>query len=357
MWCCLGLACACVGCAAHGPRIDGTLPEGHPRVYVAGEVEVAPRIDGELRDAAWKGAAWTADFVDIEGSAKPRPRFRTRAKMCWDSEYLYVAAQLDEPHLWSTLTKRDSIIYHDNDFEIFIDPDGDRFEYDEYEINTLGTEMDLRMSRPYRDGGGFDISWDFAGVCSAVATQGTINDPSDRDEGWTVEIAIPWASMADTARRACPPRPGDAWWINFSRVQWPVRVEGGEYVKPDGAREDNWVWSPQYAIDMHRPEYWGRVQFSADAPGAGAFVVPVDAAVRMQLRHLIDADERYMSQHAAPPATMADLDGLWTPDDTLPEPIFRDGPDGRVIVQQAGDTTWIVDSQGQIRRVMRQGER
>ena len=125
MWCCLGLACACVGCAAHGPRIDGTLPEGHPRVYVAGEVEVAPRIDGELRDAAWKGAAWTADFVDIEGSAKPRPRFRTRAKMCWDSEYLYVAAQLDEPHLWSTLTKRDSIIYHDNDFEIFIDPDGD----------------------------------------------------------------------------------------------------------------------------------------------------------------------------------------------------------------------------------------
>jgi len=347
-WWCVAFPLVIAGCSASGPRIEGSLPEGHPRVYVAGAVDAAPVIDGQLDDAAWAGAAWTADFVDIEGAAKPRPKYRTRAKMCWDAEHVYVAAQMEEPHLWGTLTQRDSIIYHDNDFEIFIDPDGDRFEYDEYEINTLGTEMDLRMSRPYRDGGGFDLSWDFEGVRSAVSLDGTINDPSDRDTGWSVEVAIPWASMADTARRACPPRAGDTWWINFSRVQWPIRIEDGAYVKPEGSREDNWVWSPQYAIDMHRPEYWGRVQFSASRPGGSAFVVPADAAVRVQLRNLIHADELYMGQHGSPPGSISDLDGLWTANESLPAPTFRDGPGGRVIVQQDGRATWIVNSQGQI---------
>ncbi|MDP7071137.1 MAG: carbohydrate-binding family 9-like protein [Phycisphaerales bacterium] len=339
-----------MGCAATGPQIDGILPKGHPRVYVAGVAEDPPCIDGSLEDVAWRRAAWTADFVDIEGGSKPPPRLRTRAKMCWDAEYFYVAAELDEPHLWSTLTERDSIIYHDNDFEIFIDPDGDRFGYVEYEINTLGTEMDLRMDRPYRNGGVFDLSWDFDGVRSAVALQGTVNDASDRDQGWTVEIAIPWASMADSAGRACPPRPGETWWVNFSRVQWPVRVGGVRYVKPEGAREDNWVWSPQYAIDMHRPEYWGNVQFSADAGGAGTYVVPADAAVRMQLRHLINARERYRSLSGGPPETMADLAGLWTPDESLPPPTIRDGPGGSVMVQRAGNAIWTVDRRGKIRR-------
>ena len=65
------------------------------------------------------------DFQDIEGDKKPRPRFRTRAKMLWDDQFFYVAAELEEPHVWATLTKHDSVIFHDNDFEIFIDPDGD----------------------------------------------------------------------------------------------------------------------------------------------------------------------------------------------------------------------------------------
>ncbi|MBT5657053.1 MAG: carbohydrate-binding family 9-like protein, partial [Phycisphaerae bacterium] len=146
-----------------------------PRRYSAHSVTGAPIIDGRLGDQAWMDAPWTADFIDIEGPAKPRPAFRTRAKMCWDDTHLYVAADMEEPHLWGILTDRDAIIYRDNDFEIFIDPDGDRLHYNEYEINVLGTEMDLRMDRPYRDGGNYDLRWDFAGVRSAVSVGGTIN--------------------------------------------------------------------------------------------------------------------------------------------------------------------------------------
>ena len=343
------------GCATQGPKVSAPLPGGHPRVYVAGFTGEAVTVDGRLDEACWPAAPWTEDFIDIEGASKPKPTWRTRAKMCWDNTHFYVAAEMDEPHLWGTLTERDSIIYHDNDFEIFIDPDGDRAAYDEYEINVLGTEMDLRMSHPYRDGGSFDLSWDFEGVRSAVAVEGTINDPSDRDTGWTVEVAIPWSSMADTAGVRCPPRASDTWHVNFSRVQWPIEVVGGGYVKPEGVREDNWVWSPQYAIDMHRPEYWGLVQFAAQAPGHDVFQTPDDVAARAQLRSLKQAIERYGSVHGQPPAAMRDLDGLWTPDPALPRPTFEAGPDGRMVVQRDGARRWVIDSKGRIHAFSQRG--
>ena len=244
-----------------GLLVLGGCSAPSPRTYSAPHIASPPVIDGRLRDTAWSTAPWTEAFIDIEGPEKKHPAYRTRAKMCWDDTNLYVAADMEEPHLWGTLTERDAIIYRDNDFEIFIDPDGDRAEYNEYEINVLGTEMDLRMDRPYRDGGNYDLRWDFEGVRSAVSVAGTINDPSNRDIGWTVEVAIPWSSMADTAHTACPPQPGDVWRINFSRVQWPLEIMKGRYIKPKDATEDNWVWSPQYEIDMHRPEYWGFVRF------------------------------------------------------------------------------------------------
>ena len=119
-----------------------------PRGYVCYRADDPPRIDGRLDDGAWKLAPWTEDFVDIEGDRRPRPRFRTRAKMLWDADNFYIAVELEEPHVWGKLTKHDSVIFNDNDFEFFIDPDGDNHEYYEFEINALNT-WDL-PPRPYK---------------------------------------------------------------------------------------------------------------------------------------------------------------------------------------------------------------
>src|SRR3954447_11867464 len=96
-----------------------------PRGYVCYRASGPLKIDGRLDDRPGRDAPWTDDFVDIEGDLKPRPRFRTRAKMLWDDTHFYVGAELQEPHVWATLTKHDAVIFHDNDFEVFIDPDGD----------------------------------------------------------------------------------------------------------------------------------------------------------------------------------------------------------------------------------------
>jgi hypothetical protein len=235
--------------------------------YVAVTASGPIMVDGRLDEPAWSGAAWSAPFTDIEGDIRPAPRWRTRMKLLWDSTMFYVGAELEEPDLWATLTLRDAVIYHDNDFELFLDPDGDGLAYFELEINALGTVWDLFLPKPYRQGGSAVNQWDIAGLRSAVALQGTLNRPADRDSGWTVEIAIPYAALAAEGVTTQVPADGTRWRVNFSRVEWDLEVSDDEYQKvTDPAsgrpnREHNWVWSPQGVIDMHRPERWGVVEF------------------------------------------------------------------------------------------------
>jgi len=248
------------------------IPAGDfaPAHYVCQRIETPPLIDGRLDDPAWEQAGWTDDFVDIEGVAKPAPPYFTRVKMLWDEGYFYVAALMEEPDVWASLTQRDAVIYHDNDFEVFIDPDGDNHLYYELEINALGTVWDLLLVKPYRDGGPALNAWDIQGLLTGVHIQGSLNDPTDTDGGWSVEIAFPWEVLGQGANRPTPPAAGDSWRVNFSRVEWQTEVVGNRYAKvmdPATDRpvpENNWVWSPQGLVNMHYPEMWGSVTFVSD---------------------------------------------------------------------------------------------
>jgi hypothetical protein len=279
-----------------------------PRGYVATRAATPIKVDGKLDDGAWADAPWTEDFVDIEGDKKPKPRFRTRAKMLWDDRFFYVAAEMEEPDVWGKLTEHDAVIFHDNDFEVFIDPDGDHHEYFELEINALDAEWDLFLDKPYRDGGKADNGWEVPGLKAVSHTDGTLNDPMSRDRGWSVELAIPWASMADRAHTPAPPRDGDQWRVNFSRVEWQHRVVDHDYEKVPGRKEDNWVWSPQGTVNMHRPERWGFVQFSTARPGTAAFRPDLSSPARDLLMTIYEAQKAYQSKHKAWAPSLAALD-------------------------------------------------
>ena len=180
-----------------------------PLAYQCHFTRTPPKIDGHLNDLVWKQAPWTSDFVDIEGSAKPAPRFHTRVKMLWDHQYLYIAAQLEEPDVKATLTQHDSVIFKDNDFEVFVKPLPETPSYYEFEMNALNTGWDLFLAKPYRMGGSADNSWDIPNLRTAVAVQGTLNNSADTDEGWTLEIAYPLNAFG--ARQDVPaPVPGNA---------------------------------------------------------------------------------------------------------------------------------------------------
>lgn len=260
-----------------------------PKHYVTHFTSKAPSIDGHLNDEVWQQAAWTDLFTDIEGDLKPAPTYETRVKMAWDNEHLYIAAEMKEPHVWANLTKHDEVVFYDNDFEVFIDPDNDTHQYFEVEVNALNTIFDLFLSKPYRNNNGALIAWDLHGLQSAVQVQGTLNDPTDTDEGWTVEMAIPFRSVT-LGNVTRVPTEGSLWRINFSRVQWDVDVVNGRYVKRKGEDgkplpEYNWVWSPQGVINMHLPERWGYLYFSQQPAGEQRidFAMPY---VEMQKQYL-----------------------------------------------------------------------
>ena len=331
-----------------------------PQSYVCYRVSELLEIDGKLTETAWKNAEPTADFVDIEGDLKVKPPFQTNVKMLWDEDYFYFGAYLEEPHIWAKLTERDAVIFYDNDFEIFIDPDGDTHHYYEFEMNALNTVWDLLLLRPYREDGQPKVldSWDIQGLQSAVYIDGTINNPTDTDRFWTVEVAIPWKVLEEMTPQNYLPKDGVQWRVNFSRVNWHMDYSSGNYEKKKAANgkrlpEENWVWSPQGYIAMHAPETWGFVQFSTIEVGQGRvdFNAIPDEKIKWALRQMYYQQRQYFQQHGQ----YADnLKYLTLPTVDIPNYTFKPELlmeyDGYTIIVTSTDSqyVWVLQEDGKV---------
>ncbi|MBA4190618.1 MAG: hypothetical protein C0467_21745 [Planctomycetaceae bacterium] len=286
---------------------DMLVPFPHPKGYVCHRTISPITIDGTITNAEWGSVPWTDPFVDIEGDKQPKPRFQTRVKMLWDDEALYVAAELEEPHVWATLKEHDSIIFYDNDFELFLDPDGDNHLYAELEVNAHNTTWDLLLPKPYKDLAKAVNAWEISGLKTAIKVHGTLNDPRDKDTGWSIEVRWPWAGLKELATVAMPPKDGDQWRINFSRVEWDIDIVDGKYQKVPKKPEYNWVWSQQGVIDMHRPERWGYLQFSTGKTGKAEFRPDAEWDTRDLLHRTYYAQRAYKKANGRYATAMSDL--------------------------------------------------
>lgn len=258
-----------IGCSQNKPpnpfAIDLQKEIVDRKYYIAPKAMIPPVIDGKGDDEGWQKAQFSEAFIDIEGVKKPK--FQTRMKLLWDEHYFYVYAEMEEPHIWGNLRQRDTVIFYNNDFEIFISPSGSTQNYAEIEINSLGTVWDLLLDRPYRDQGRPVSHWNLDNLKTEIHIDGTLNDPTDIDALWAVEMAIPMPALLALKRKKRLPKEGEQWRLNFSRVEWDYDLINGRYARKkdkDGTYlpEYNWVWSNQNTINMHEPEKWGTVQFS-----------------------------------------------------------------------------------------------
>jgi len=261
-------------------------PEEQVAHYTAYRVDEQLMIDGRLDEVSWRRVPRSPRFVDLISG---RPTIHdTRAAVLWDDTYLYVGFWIEEPHVTATLTERDALIYTNNDVEVFI---AGQDAYYEFEINALGTiyEVFFIWEEAYERGGYQQVAefqrdhpqvqpfngvgftnhprgprigfwnWDFPGLKSGVYVDGTLNDDSDRDRGWTVELAFPWAGMrwlAHADERALPPRDGDTWRMDFSRFN--------QYREAPPANDSSgWAWSAHGVWDSHIPERFPYIHFSS----------------------------------------------------------------------------------------------
>jgi len=241
-----------------------------PSQYVAYRTIGDIFIDGKLNETSWKNADWTDKFVHIIFEGYKNPYLATRAKMVWDDENMYFAGKLEEPNIYGHLTKKDTVICLESDFEIFIDVDSDARNYMEIEFNALGTVWDIIYDKEL-DKGCFPKSfpmipgtepWDVEGMRIAVRTDGTVNYPYDVDEGWQFECLIPWKSLQKTSLTGEKlNRNGSSMRVNFSRVEFEIRKDWPieDWRPVEGV---DWLWSPMLTYRAHVTETFGRVIMS-----------------------------------------------------------------------------------------------
>jgi len=215
-------------------------------------------MDGALDEPAWRDAADTGTFVDVStGRENPKLPVQGRARLLWDDDAFYVGFEVQDrdvrggfpegaidPHLW----ERDTI-------EIMIDPDGngDNLDYYEIQINPQGLVFDSQFDGYNRPNGGgkgpFGHEEWSADAVRKVVVKGTLDDASDRDEGYVVEAKIPWKGLS--LAKSSPPKAGDTWRMNFYAMQ----DNGGV------------SWSPILRQgNFHKASRFGRVTWSATAP-------------------------------------------------------------------------------------------
>lgn len=242
-------------------------------------------IDGRPDEETWQLAPRSPRFEDLV-DARPG-LFDTRASIVWDDDCLYVAFWVEEPNIEATYTERDSMICCENDVEIFI---AGEHGYYEFELNALGTVMerfyiwqDAYEKSVYAEAPEFDLlskqrivtlsqshprgrrwaflDWDMPGMRHAVHRNGTINDDSDVDAGWTVEVAFPWQSLKWLADGRClPGREGDVWRMDLSRFQWFTGA-GGSRVCP------GWAFNTHGVYDSHIPDRFTYIHLSETEVG------------------------------------------------------------------------------------------
>ena len=226
--------------------------------YVVKKTGAPIVIDGKLDEPQWQSALITEDFVNpTDGSDA---KIKTRGKLLWDNENLYIGFIAEDPDVWGTRTIRDSQLWKEEPVEIFCDPNGDEKNYFEIEINPLGTELDILMSKSYSAGGSADFSWDIVGLSSAISVAGTLNDPSDTDTAWYCEMAIPFSALDTkiTGSMSNPPTAGDMWRLNLARYNRMRDSNGNELA--NGTEISS--WNNMGAPSFHVPERFGKIIFS-----------------------------------------------------------------------------------------------
>lgn len=212
-------------------------------LYRAGRTLDAITIDGKADELTWSARPGVGPFENVRGpEAAP-----TRAVVAWDDDNLYVMFACVDKEPWGTLNKRDDPLWGEEVVEVFLDPDGDGRNYAELEIAPNNTVVDLLIPAP-GEGGEYRRQWDIEGLRSAVGVR--------KGAGWTVEIAIPWASLAESGVTKAP-RLGDRWRVGLYRIERP-----GGPADPETNRQ-YLAWS-RTERHFHEPDRFGVIEFALE---------------------------------------------------------------------------------------------
>ena len=182
------------------------------RVIKAKWLDTPPVIDGDLSDSVWEQAEIADNFYRVEGAHGVPAELGTKAMVMYDENTLYVGVHCDEPNmeaLRETQTRRDAPVWRDDTIQVLLDTYHDQRNCYVLAVNTLGTQMDAKISNESNFDQAWDADWD-----AKIQKNGN---------HWTAEMAIPFSELRFDPEAT-------TWGINFAR---PHPMEGVRYTWAD----------------------------------------------------------------------------------------------------------------------------
>lgn len=210
--------------------LAGCAAPARPRVYPCNYTEDPVVIDGALDEPCWADAE-TLDFLGWKkegGKATlPEPTFPAIGRLAWDRQNLYVGIEADDADIWGMIEERDGKLWTEDVLEVFLKLREDAHLYYEFEFSPRNSVLDIFY--PSRGLARWDLFW--AGrfnppLKTAVKVRGTLNNWRDRDEGWTLEIAIPFSAFEQLAGK--PPQEYERWRFTLCRYDYSYYLEKQE---------------------------------------------------------------------------------------------------------------------------------
>ena len=181
-------------------------------------------IDGKPDDKAWSQAEIIDQFQLPWLGKDARPaKTSSKARLLWDHDYLYFLSEMVDTDLYSEHSEHDANTWEDDVFEMFLKPAEDKPGYYEFQVNPKNTVFDMFLPRRghlrrFRHAQEFHAE-------TKVVLNGTLNDWTDKDQGWSVEGKIPWRDFLKTGGR---PAVNEIWKFVLCRYDYSVDYESPE---------------------------------------------------------------------------------------------------------------------------------
>ncbi len=206
------LVCGC-------PPAGGSPPPAVEARYAATPVVV----DGRFNDAVWTEAPAYPLAGMVVGGRRARLQEIGSARFAWDDKFFYVALEFADADVVAEgdANGLDQIRLGDVG-EVFLKPEGKSY-YWELHVTPRGNQTSYFFPSGGRRLPGCKLAIHRLTVAARV--EGTLNQPEDRDRGWTAELAVPRTMLAEHGDRFGP---GSRWSILVGRYNFSVTLDNTE---------------------------------------------------------------------------------------------------------------------------------
>jgi len=174
---------------------DKQLSLGDLPVFKAFKTSEKMRVDGNLNEGDWQKSE-SRSFDYFYAVEKPDDKQASKFRMLWDDEDLYVFFECEDKYITARETVRDGQPYFDDCAELFLIPVADSLKvHFGFELNLYKVANDFVFLNGMKHGENVVVKAYNPDYEVAVTIDGTVNNNSDIDKGWTMEMKIPFKSM------------------------------------------------------------------------------------------------------------------------------------------------------------------